>query len=413
MRRNLHQWVWVFGLSWMLASGLAAQEKAPEKPAEGKPADAKAPEAKPAETKPAETKPAEVKPPEAKPAEAPAAGGPAEQFKTLLEEWKALLADLRKLRTQFATASEADQTTIKDQWNKLIDKGNGLLPKLRDTGKAAFIAAPNTDIQLTKFLVKLAADAADNDQYEACLDLSEALIKNNCDDKSIFDSAGRAAFCINDFAKAADYFKQAQAAGALSVTGQEYESQVAAEVEAWKNEQKIREAEAQADDLPRVRLKTSQGEILIELFENDAPDTVGNFISLVEKKYYDGLSFHRVLKGFMAQGGCPKGDGSGGPGYQIFCELDKPEYRRHFRGSLSMAHAGKDTGGSQFFLTFRPTPHLDNRHTCFGRVVQGLDVLEKITRRDPQAPNPPTPDKILSAVVERKRDHAYAPKKVE
>ncbi|NIP84610.1 MAG: peptidylprolyl isomerase [Planctomycetales bacterium] len=161
--------------------------------------------------------------------------------------------------------------------------------------------------------------------------------------------------------------------------------------------------------MPRVKLTTSQGDIVLELFENEAPQTVGNFVNLVEKKFYDGLSFHRVLPGFMAQGGCPQGDGRGGPGYQIPCECHQEGYRRHFRGSLSMAHAGRDTGGSQFFLTFVPTKHLDGKHTAFGRVIEGMDVLSRLHRRDPQDPHAPAPDKILRAEVLRKRDHDYQP----
>jgi cyclophilin family peptidyl-prolyl cis-trans isomerase len=165
--------------------------------------------------------------------------------------------------------------------------------------------------------------------------------------------------------------------------------------------------------LPRVKLQTTKGDIVIELFENEAPDTVGNFISLVEDGFYNDLSFHRVLKNFMAQGGDPKGDGTGGPGYNIYCECYKPDYRRHFQGSLSMAHAGRDTGGSQFFLTFRQTPHLNGRHTCFGRVIEGMDVLSRLQRVNPEMPGDETPDKIVKAEVVRKRDHAYAPRKVE
>jgi cyclophilin family peptidyl-prolyl cis-trans isomerase len=160
--------------------------------------------------------------------------------------------------------------------------------------------------------------------------------------------------------------------------------------------------------------------IVIELFENEAPETVGNFVSLVEKKFYDGLTFHRVLPNFMAQGGDPDGNGGGSPGYSIYCETGKPNARKHFRGTLSMAHAGKDTGGSQFFLTFRPTPHLNPGkpevspgHTVFGRVIEGMDVLPKLQRRDPQALNPPPPDKIVKAEVIRKRNHAYEPNKVK
>ena len=183
---------------------------------------------------------------------------------------------------------------------------------------------------------------------------------------------------------------------------------------AWAKEQEIRAKEAKANDLPRVKLKTDKGDIVVELFENEAPIATANFISLVEKGFYDGLGFHRVLKGFMAQGGCPDGTGAGGPGYNIPCECYKPEARKHFRGSLSMAHAGRDTGGSQFFLTFVPTTFLDGRHTAFGRVIEGIDVLANIRERDPSNPKAmlPPPDKIIKAEVIRKRDHEYKPTKV-
>jgi cyclophilin family peptidyl-prolyl cis-trans isomerase len=167
--------------------------------------------------------------------------------------------------------------------------------------------------------------------------------------------------------------------------------------------------------LPRVKLTTSKGDIVIELFENEAPNTVANFISLVEKGFYDGTPFHRVIAGFMAQGGDPTGTGTGGPGYTIACEVDAPDARQHFRGTLSMAHAGPDTGGSQFFLTFRPTDHLDGKHTVFGRVIEGFNVLPLLirTQDDQGRPVPGViPDKITKAEVVRKRSHPYEPDKL-
>ena len=113
----------------------------------------------------------------------------------------------------------------------------------------------------------------------------------------------------------------------------------------------------------------------------------------------------------MAQGGCPNGTGAGGPGYAIPCECYREDYRRHFSGTLSMAHAGRDTGGSQFFLTFLATPHLDGKHTAFGRVIDGMDVLASLAKVDPQNPDPSLqPSQIVKATVLRKRDHAYEPK---
>ena len=167
--------------------------------------------------------------------------------------------------------------------------------------------------------------------------------------------------------------------------------------QAWAREKAIREEEAKSDNLPRVLLKTSKGDITIELYENEAPNTVANFVSLVDRGYYDGITFHRVLPGFMAQGGDPKGNGSGGPGYRIPCECYQPNHRLHFRGVLSMAKEGgggsdgrgRDTGGSQFFLTFVPAAFLDGNYTVFGRVIDGIDVLAKIQRRNPDETEPP------------------------
>ena len=121
----------------------------------------------------------------------------------------------------------------------------------------------------------------------------------------------------------------------------------------------------------------------IEFFEKDAPNTVQNFVDLANKGYYDGLTFHRVIPGFVIQGGCPKGDGTGGPGYQIDCELDG-DNQYHDRGVLSMAHAGRNTGGSQFFICHNRenTAHLDRNHTVFGKVVEGLDIVDQISEGD-------------------------------
>ena len=130
-------------------------------------------------------------------------------------------------------------------------------------------------------------------------------------------------------------------------------------------------------------IKTSKGDMKGELFQHNAPDTVANFQKLSNEGFYDGLSFHRVLPNFVIQGGCPKGDGTGGPGYNIPCETQGGN-QRHDRGVLSMAHAGRNTGGSQFFVCHSRdnTAHLDGNHTCFGRVSTGLDVLDSILPGD-------------------------------
>lgn len=126
-----------------------------------------------------------------------------------------------------------------------------------------------------------------------------------------------------------------------------------------------------------ITMETTKGTIKIRLFDDKTPKTAKNFKDLAAKGYYDGLIFHRVIRGFMIQGGCPNGDGRGGPGYKFEDEFH-PTLRHNKAGILSMANAGPNTNGSQFFITTVPTPHLDNRHSVFGEVIEGMDVVKAI-----------------------------------
>jgi peptidyl-prolyl cis-trans isomerase B (cyclophilin B) len=135
--------------------------------------------------------------------------------------------------------------------------------------------------------------------------------------------------------------------------------------------------------MKKAEIITEKGSMTVEFYDKDAPNTVKNFIDLAKKGFYDGLTFHRVIPGFVIQGGCPTGTGAGGPGYKIKCETSGGN-QYHDKGVLSMAHAGKDTGGSQFFicLSRSHTAHLDGKHTCFGKVVEGIDIIEDIRQGD-------------------------------
>lgn len=132
-----------------------------------------------------------------------------------------------------------------------------------------------------------------------------------------------------------------------------------------------------------AEIKTKYGTMKVDFYENDTPKTVANFVKLAKSGYYNGLTFHRVIPEFVVQGGCPKGDGTGGPGYSINCELSG-ENQYHDRGVLSMAHAGRNTGGSQFFICHnrQNVAHLDRNHTCFGKVVENVDIVDKIEAGD-------------------------------
>jgi len=174
-------------------------------------------------------------------------------------------------------------------------------------------------------------------------------------------------------------------------------------VQYWEEELQRRDADAAADDLPRAEIITPRGRIVVELFENEAPNTVANFITLAESDFYDETTFHRVIAGFMSQGGDPNTKpgasgtpGAGGPGYVIADEIHE-DSRMHFAGTLSMANSGPNTNGSQFFLNHVPTDHLNGLHTVFGRILEGLDVARSLEAND-----------VIETInVLRKRDHAY------
>ena len=148
-----------------------------------------------------------------------------------------------------------------------------------------------------------------------------------------------------------------------------------------------------------AKFETSLGNFTIELFEKETPNTVGNFVKLAEKNFYNGVVFHRVIDGFMIQGGDPTGTGRGGPGYQ-FADEFHPNLKHTSEGVLSMANAGPNTNGSQFFITLAPTPHLDNRHSVFGKVVEGMDVVRKIGKTKTSKPGDrPVVDVVMNKVT--------------
>ena len=159
-----------------------------------------------------------------------------------------------------------------------------------------------------------------------------------------------------------------------------------------------------ADRLTAV-FETSLGTFEIELYAKECPETVWNFVNLAEGRqesvregnYYDGLGFHRIIEGFMIQGGCPLGTGTGGPGYQFQDEFD-PSLRHNSEGILSMANAGPGTNGSQFFITLGPTPHLDNRHAVFGKVTKGMDIVKKIGSTKTGPGDRPLTDVVIEKV---------------
>jgi cyclophilin family peptidyl-prolyl cis-trans isomerase len=376
-------------------------------------------------------------------------------FDAKFNEYKAAIRDIEKLRSEFQSADDAAQKEINAKLTGQIAHAQSLVNEMVEAAMEAYRLAPNADPSITDLLVSVARyytigrqfgpgqpnksgppedlfyPIDGGDQYERALPIIKLLVEGGAKNNDLYVWGFLAAFATNDYELAQQWLEKAQESGALQALAsaaqkpdqQESQSGLMEQViqqfsanaavlgeykELWPKEEALRKAEASADDLPRVKLTTTKGEITIELFENEAPEAVANFIALVKQGFYSGSPFHRVLPKFMAQGGAKTEDGQGGPGYNIRCECYRPDYRRHFRGTLSMAHAGRDTGNSQFFLTFMPTAHLNGRHTAFGRVIEGIEVLADLQRRSPQhGEEMPPSDRILKAEVIRDRGHEY------
>jgi hypothetical protein len=284
----------------------------------------------------------------------------AAEFNRIDTERSDLISKLAAIKSENANSSDVGKKSELDKKHKEgVEKVKALEVKLVAAAESAFAEAPNGDPKVTNVLVRALADRVSRDDYESAFSLGKVLMDHKCSEKKVPALAGIAGFCVNEYDLAKPWLNSAEESGDLWNVSQrmnvrmfeQFPEIVDATKADWAKEKKIRESEAKANDMPRVMMKTSAGTIEIELFENEAPNTVMSFITLVDKRFYNGLTFHRVLPAFMAQGGDPKGDGTGGPGYTIPDECFRPDHRLHFRGSLSMAHAAeRDTGGSQFFI---------------------------------------------------------------
>jgi len=400
----MFRWVSVFLLLFCCSSGFA-----------------QAPTAPPAAQPPAQQAPSKQEPSK-------------QEFDALQKQWVASIIELQKKSQEKAASGTQGHGELDHQIEELHAQVEGMVDKIVVAGLKAHAAGVTDDPSINSTLVSIAGfyvtgdpQGDGGDQYEKALPLIKSMLDAGLGETSpeLYLWGGVSAFALNDFPTSKRYLDEAAKAGLLGntppgqgpsdplnrvwVLAKKFMESFAATQQAWQKDQQTRAREAATDNLPRVKLHTTRGDIVIELFENEAPIAVANFITLVKKGYYDNVTFHRVLPAFMAQGGDPQGDGRGGPGYNIRDEHTQPNHRQHFRGSLSMAKTqAPNTGGSQFFLTFVPTSYLDGKHTVFGRVVEGMDAAAALKRRDPNAQPPwPAPDKIIHGHVLRDRGHEY------
>jgi len=357
-----------------------------------------------------------------------------QRFDETMAQWKDLLARMAIIFERSKTAPPEERAQLEAEYARLVEQGEKLAPELRDAAEKAYLESPEVYGELADLLRLLVASECERDHYEEAVRLATILIdKKDYKNKILYCYAGIAAFGIGEFERAKEWLKLAQgfhvaARGfpppLLEHLGRKRQDCLA-QIEFYeKNGRGETEAAMRADDakadLPRVVLKTTKGEIELELFEDQAPNTVANFIFLVEDGFYDDLVFFLVMPAFssrespggIAQSGCPNGDGMGDPDYFIQSEADRSDARAHLRGSVSMAETRPGRLGSQFFICMVPRPDLDDtKHTVFGRVIRGMDVVTDLQPRNPEDQDAPKPDRILEAEVVHKRDHPYVPEK--
>ncbi len=305
------------------------------------------------------------------------------------------------LKAQMATLN-SQLTTIEAQ----INNGDGDLTALQSKYQDVLDELNETIEELKQScLTAITADATNQKNIQAVMGilLNDA---NNGDDREVL----RACDQLIAAGIHPAYFEYAAKAGRIKIDAREI-----------FDEALIRQREFKSNDLPRVLLKTNKGEITVELYENEAPQAVANFISLVESGFYDDCLFHSVIESFRAQTGGPTREDASRktPGYTIYCECYEPDARPHFTDVLSMAVTrSRDTGASQFIIALERTTDLDGKHTVFGRIIDGNATTDQLVRTaieiNGEATDIPnaTPDYIISAEVIRKRDHEYKFRKV-
>jgi peptidylprolyl isomerase len=284
--------------------------------------------------------------------------------------------------------------------------------------------APRESLEAAQFLVAAVPYRFSKDWYEGTGEGAEALLRIEYNEPKLSEIAGVSFYATQQYDKASKHLQDAQAKGTLDPMFAALPQTVEQLRQLWGSEAELRARDAAKDDLPRVKLVTTRGDVIIELFEDEAPNTVANFIDLVENGQYDGAPYYQVLDRQIAMAGDATGDRAGGMGFMIADEILGGKNRTMFRGSLAMAKLPDaqsqtrltypDTASSHFFLAYQPIIPASSEHMIFGRVIEGLEHCCSFNRIDPTAKKEEgepevLPDRILSAEVLRKRNHEYKP----
>lgn len=311
------------------------------------------------------------------------------------------------------------QNKINDRWQAATHDGFIAKASWLDAAGELFLSDPDKYSAMGDTLVEMMLSDVELDRLDGWMEAAKAVVhskKYNSED--VLRGAGLIAYANSEF----DFMEECLEFQKKQETVPEFLSEIATTRQKWQRELEIRAKEAEKNDNPQVEFITTKGRLVMELYEDSAPETVKSFIYLTESGFFNRKTFFRVEKHLVAQTGCEKGDGTGDAGYTIPSEADLPNQRDHFRGSMAIAlgsdpktgQVAPSTGSSQFYYSFLPTPHLDEKYTVFGRVIEGIETMSFFRvmnlSEEAQRKEGKRPDVIISSKVLRKRDTEYRPR---
>ena len=346
-----------------------------------------------------------------------------EQYLNDLATWRTILKDMFTARLKYEASRTFDESEIyRKVWKEKYNEGLTIKNRIKKSGFELFKRNPNSDPDLRNMLINLAKEDIDNRLFDSGHEISVAIVKameKEMEGKEgninpqIYDIAGQGAFFVNNFDQAKEFFTKCGDEN-LSEQSVVMKDDLKLLSDLWAKEKVIRKLEIDSDENPIVVFTVPDGEIKMELFEVDYPNTVANFMALVDSKFYEGLTFYYVTKAF-AETGSPSENGRGGPGYEIENEClkegDDPA-RLHFRGSLSTINRNEENTKGMFCICLATRPERNGKNTCFGRVVSGMDTVAKLKMANPDQNQGGI--QILSTKIIRKRKNTeYKLKKLE
>lgn len=327
---------------------------------------------------------------------------------------KSALREAAELQRQYLgiKTTEEEKEEIGEKLEKISKFVSKIHPQLFDLAEKAWLEEPTReDGEFLNFVIQVLETRLTVGEYERADAIMQGLLSLKIPEilPDLYDAAGEIAFMLNNFEQAARYFDLADQNKVLSERCAGFKKDLSYYRSGWAKETLLRQQDAAKKDLPRVTLDTTKGKIVLELYEDQAPNTVANFVYLVEKGFYDGMFFEQVIPGEGAVAGRSLENADGGPGWTIRDEFENA--RNHYRGTISMLRGEPNSAGSMFFISFSPIKDLDGKQVVFGRVIEGMEVLTKLQIVDPANPDPMAePDQIEKASAVTKRDHKYRPK---